>query len=58
MASKDSTQSGVSRKETIRIPLVIRYPRLARAASTPADMALSLDVAPDASRSGWTRAWR
>jgi arylsulfatase A-like enzyme len=33
-------------EETIRIPLVIRYPRLAKAGSTPADMALSLDVAP------------
>ena len=33
-------------EETIRIPLVIRYPPLAMAGSTPPEMALSLDVAP------------
>jgi N-acetylglucosamine-6-sulfatase len=33
-------------EETIRIPLVIRYPPLAQAGSTPAEMALSLDIAP------------
>jgi N-acetylglucosamine-6-sulfatase len=33
-------------EETIRIPLVIRYPALATAGSTPAEMALSLDLAP------------
>ena len=33
-------------KETIRIPLVIRYPPLAMAGSTPPEMALSLDIAP------------
>jgi N-acetylglucosamine-6-sulfatase len=33
-------------EETIRIPLVIRYPRLAMAGSTPPEMALSLDIAP------------
>ena len=33
-------------EETIRIPLVIRYPSLATAGSTPPEMALSLDIAP------------
>jgi len=33
-------------EETIRIPLVIRYPPLAVAGSTPPEMALSLDIAP------------
>lgn len=33
-------------EETIRIPLVVRYPPLAVAGSTPPEMALSLDVAP------------
>jgi N-acetylglucosamine-6-sulfatase len=33
-------------EETIRIPLVIRYPRWTTAGSTPAEMALSLDIAP------------
>ena len=33
-------------EETIRIPLVIRYPPLAMAGSTPPEMALSLDIAP------------
>ncbi len=33
-------------EETIRIPLIVRYPRLATAGSTPAAMALSLDLAP------------
>ena len=33
-------------EETIRIPLVIRYPPLIAAGSTPAEMALSLDLAP------------
>jgi N-acetylglucosamine-6-sulfatase len=33
-------------EETIRIPLVVRFPRLARAGSTPAEMALSIDLAP------------
>jgi Sulfatase len=32
-------------EETIRIPLVIRYPPLAMAGSTPPEMALSLDIA-------------
>ena len=32
--------------ETIRIPLVIRYPPLTVAGSTPPEMALSLDIAP------------
>ena len=33
-------------EETIRIPLVIRYPPLTMAGSTPPEMALSLDIAP------------
>jgi N-acetylglucosamine-6-sulfatase len=33
-------------EETIRIPLVIRYPPLTSAGSTPPEMALSLDIAP------------
>ena len=33
-------------EETIRIPLIVRYPRLAAAGSTPAEMALSIDLAP------------
>jgi N-acetylglucosamine-6-sulfatase len=33
-------------EETIRIPLVIRYPSLIKAGSTPAEMALNLDLAP------------
>lgn len=33
-------------EETIRIPLVIRYPPLTTAGSTPPEMALSLDIAP------------
>ena len=33
-------------EETIRIPLVVRYPRLAMAGSTPPEMALSIDLAP------------
>ena len=33
-------------EETIRVPLVIRYPPLTRAGSTPPEMALGLDIAP------------
>jgi N-acetylglucosamine-6-sulfatase len=33
-------------EETIRIPLVIRYPPLALPGSTPSEIALSLDIAP------------
>ena len=33
-------------EETIRIPLVIRYPPVTDAGSTPPEMALSLDLAP------------
>jgi N-acetylglucosamine-6-sulfatase len=33
-------------EETIRIPLVIRYPPLTMAGTTPPEMALSLDIAP------------
>ncbi len=33
-------------EEAIRIPLVVRYPPLATAGSTPPEMALSIDIAP------------
>ena len=33
-------------EETIRIPLLVRYPRLATAGSTPAEIALTIDLAP------------
>ena len=33
-------------EETIRVPLVIRYPPLTRAGSTPSEIALGLDIAP------------
>jgi N-acetylglucosamine-6-sulfatase len=33
-------------EESIRIPLLIRYPRLARAGSTPDGFALGIDIAP------------
>jgi N-acetylglucosamine-6-sulfatase len=33
-------------EETIRIPLIIRYPPLTKAGSTPPEIALSLDIAP------------
>jgi len=33
-------------EETIRIPLVVRYPPLTTAGSTPPEMALSIDIAP------------
>ena len=33
-------------EETIRIPLVIRYPSLAKAGTTPSELALNLDLAP------------
>ena len=33
-------------EETIRIPLLVRYPRLAAAGSTPGQMALSIDLTP------------
>ena len=33
-------------EETIRVPLVIRYPPLTKAGSTPPEMALGLDIAP------------
>jgi N-acetylglucosamine-6-sulfatase len=33
-------------EETIRIPLIVRFPRLAKAGSTPAEIALSIDLAP------------
>ena len=33
-------------EETIRIPLLIRYPSLAKAGSTPSEMTLNLDLAP------------
>ncbi len=33
-------------EETIRIPLIVRFPRLVKAGTTPAEMALSIDLAP------------
>jgi N-acetylglucosamine-6-sulfatase len=33
-------------EETIRIPLIVRYPALAAAGATPGQMALSIDLAP------------
>lgn len=33
-------------EETIRIPLIVRFPRLATAGATPPQMALSIDLAP------------
>ncbi len=33
-------------EETVRIPLIIRFPRMARAGTTPAQMAQIIDVAP------------
>ena len=33
-------------EETIRIPLIVRYPRVARAAATPSQMAQTVDLAP------------
>jgi N-acetylglucosamine-6-sulfatase len=33
-------------EETIRIPLLVRYPRLVPAGSTPGEMVLSIDLAP------------
>ena len=33
-------------EETIRIPLLVRFPRLAKAGSTPSEMVLSIDLAP------------
>ena len=33
-------------EETIRIPLIVRLPRLARAGTTPPEIALSIDLAP------------
>ena len=33
-------------EETIRIPLIVRFPRLAAAGTTPPQMALSIDLAP------------
>ena len=33
-------------EETIRIPLIVRFPRLAKAGTTPTEMVLSIDLAP------------
>ena len=41
-----SAERRLAYEETIRIPLVIRYPPVATAGSTPAEIALSLDIAP------------
>lgn len=35
-------------EESIRIPMLVRYPRLARAGSTPSAMVMNIDVAPTA----------
>ncbi len=39
-------------EETIRIPLIVRYPTLAAAGTTPAEMALSIDSRADVARRG------
>jgi N-acetylglucosamine-6-sulfatase len=41
-----SEERRLAYEETIRIPLVVRHPRLAPAGSRPAGMALSIDLAP------------
>ncbi|MGQ0734028.1 MAG: sulfatase family protein [Acidobacteriota bacterium] len=41
-----SEERRLAYEETIRIPLLVRYPRLVQANTTPDQMVLSLDVAP------------
>jgi N-acetylglucosamine-6-sulfatase len=41
-----SEERRLAYEETIRIPLLVRYPPLVKAGSTPREMVLSLDVAP------------
>ncbi len=41
-----SEERRLAYEESIRLPLFVRYPKLARAGSTPAQMALTIDLAP------------
>jgi N-acetylglucosamine-6-sulfatase len=41
-----SEERRLAYEEAIRIPLLVRYPPLVRAGSTPGEMVLSLDIAP------------
>jgi arylsulfatase A-like enzyme len=41
-----SEERRLAYEEAIRIPLIVRYPPLVRAGTTPREMALSIDVAP------------
>jgi len=41
-----SEERRLAYEEAIRIPLLVRYPPLVRAGSTPGELALSIDVAP------------
>jgi N-acetylglucosamine-6-sulfatase len=41
-----SEERRLAYEESIRLPLLVRYPRLARAGTTPAQMALTIDLAP------------
>jgi N-acetylglucosamine-6-sulfatase len=41
-----SEERRLAYEESIRLPLLVRYPRLVKAGSTPAQMALTIDLAP------------
>jgi N-acetylglucosamine-6-sulfatase len=41
-----SEERRLAYEESIRLPLLVRYPKLARAGSTPGAMALAIDLAP------------
>jgi len=41
-----SEERRLAYEESIRLPLLVRYPKLVRAGSTPAQMALTIDLAP------------
>jgi len=41
-----SVERRLAFEESIRLPLLVRYPRLVRAGSTPAALALTIDLAP------------
>ncbi|HUT93379.1 MAG TPA: sulfatase [Thermoguttaceae bacterium] len=41
-----SVERRLAYEETIRIPLIIRYPRLVKAGSTPDELVLGIDLAP------------
>jgi N-acetylglucosamine-6-sulfatase len=41
-----SEERRLAYEESIRLPLLVRYPRLVRAGSTPAQLALTIDLAP------------